>query len=237
MIGVVLVFRDISERKTAQQQREQYLGELEELNSRLRLAMTETHHRVKNNLQLISSMVALHAHEGDGTLSANEVKQLGTNISALAAVQDVLTKASKRGNDVSAVSITELLETLLPIHRQSAPRHEITAQLEDVWLRGTQGTALALLANELLSNAIKHGKSAVHLTMHMDTALNMLEMKVTDDGPGFADGFDPLKAANTGLELIVSLAKWDLRGELSFGNNGEGGEVRLRMPVNMPATS
>jgi len=231
LIGVVLVFRDISERKAAQKERERYLAQVEAVNGRLQRAVTETHHRVKNNLQLVASMVALHSEEGDGTLSASEVRRLGSNINTLAAVQDVLTNASKRDGDVIEISASELLAKLVSIHQHAAPRHKITSDFAHVRLPGAQGTALALLANELLSNAIKHGKSAVYLSLHLNASENALEMCVTDDGPGFKDGFDPADAANTGLELILSLAKWDLRGELSFSNTRGGGEVRLTMPV------
>jgi PAS domain S-box-containing protein len=233
-IGVVLVFRDISERKNAQALQERHLKELEALNTRLHRSITETNHRVKNNLQLIASMVQLKSEEGDGTLSAEEVNRLETNITTLAAVQDVLTIASRQEGGLSDISTKDILEKLIPIHQQSAARHKITANLVDIRLPGSQSTALALLANELLSNATKHGKSKVDFSMHLNAARDTLEMVVSDDGPGFPDGFDPLKAANTGLELIVSLAKWDLQGELSFENGVAGGEVRLRMGLSTP---
>ena len=236
MIGVVLVFRDISERKSAQDQREQHMAETEALNSRLQRAITETHHRVKNNLQIISAMVELQTSESDGTLPADDVKRLGTNIRTLAAVQDVLTQESRRETEISDISIKEILKKLVTAHQQMAASHEITADLQEIRLPGEQGTALALLANELLSNAIKHGKSVVHITMFQDADRNTLEMRVSDDGPGFKDGFDPVEAANTGLDLIVSLAEWDLHGELSFGNHANGGIVHLRMPLPAPLT-
>lgn len=238
LIGVVLVFRDITERKVAQHQRELYFSELEMLNSRLKTAMTETHHRVKNNLQLIAAMIEVQTQEGLGTLSADEVIRLETNIRTLAAVQDILTYESKTTGDISEVSTKGILELLLPIHQDSAPRYHITAQLEEVRLPGKQGTALALLANELLSNAIKHGKSVVQLALETNFDKSMLEMRVADDGPGFPGGFDPVTAAHTGLELVVSLATCDLGAELLFGNHVDGGgEVTLRIPLSAQGTS
>ncbi len=133
------------------------------------------------------------------------------------------------------ISIKEILEQLLRTHQLSAPNYTITAQLDDVRLPGKQGTALALIASELLANAIKHGKSKVHLSVQADSNRKLLDLCVSDDGPGFAVAFDPMQAANTGLELILNLARWDLKGELCFGNHAEGGEVHLRMPFSRQA--
>jgi two-component sensor histidine kinase len=82
-------------------------------------------------------------------------------------------------------------------------------------------TTLAILVNELVSNAIKHGNGEIHLvfSIHGDRAV----LEVKDQGPGFPDPFHAVTAAKTGLELVQTLAHLDLQGEARFENRVEGG--------------
>ncbi len=222
---------DIEELKDAQRQ-------IEALNIRQRRSMTETHHRVKNNLQIISSMIDMQLMTGEETLSAEEFKRLGAHVRTLAAVHDILTEHAKETEMHQGISLEEVLEKLLPVHQQTAPHCRITARIEDVQLPGRQGTSLALVINELISNAIKHGKGLVEIVVADED--DHVAVTVCDDGPGFPADFDPKVAANTGLELIQSLVEWDLRGEVVFANQPEGGaQVTLSLPTgnrhNTPA--
>jgi PAS domain S-box-containing protein len=217
---------DIDEVKQAQKQ-------IEDLNLRLRRAMTETHHRVKNNLQIISAMVDMQLMNDQETISAEEFRRLGSHVRTLAAVHDILTKESKETGSQQAISLREVLDKLLPIHQQTAPQCSITARIEEVALSGRKGTSLALVINELISNAIKHGKGTVEIVVAHPG--NHIAVTVCDDGEGFPEGFDPLLAANTGLELIDSLVRWDLAGQIDFGNQPQGGgQVTLTLPVGNP---
>lgn len=213
---------DIDELKRAQ-------AEIETLNARLLQAMTETHHRVKNNLQIISSMVDMQLMQREQAISVEELKRLGAHIQALAAVHDILTREAKEEGAHQVISLEEVLEKLLPVHQQTAPHCRIVAHIEDVQLPGRQGTALALVVNELISNAIKHGKETVEIVIAREG--NQIAVSVCDDGPGFPEGFDVRTAANTGLELVDNLARVDLRGQILFSNQPQGGaQVTVLIP-------
>ena len=206
-------------------------SEIEDLNLRLRRAMTETHHRVKNNLQIISAMVDMQLMNEEPTISSEEFRRLGSHVRTLAAVHDILTKESKMTGSQQTVSLREVLDKLLPIHQHTAPQCTIDAQIDDVSLSGRQGTSLALVINELISNAIKHGKKRVQIIVAQED--NGITVTVCDDGLGFPADFDPVKAANTGLELIESLVKWDLAGQVEYTNQPEGGaQVTLTLPTS-----
>ena len=102
--------------------------------------------------------------------------------------------------------------------------------IDDVHLVGRQVTTLALLTNELVSNALKHGRGTIEITfkVHGDQAA----IEVCDDGPGFPEGFDASSAASTGLELVENLARWDLRGESAYNNRAEGGaRIAITFPI------
>jgi len=214
---------DIDDLKKAQ-------AEVADLNARLRRAMTETHHRVKNNLQIISAMVDMQLMNDEATISAEEFRRLGSHVRTLAAVHDILTKESKETGASQTISLREVLDQLLPIHQQTAPQCRITSHIDDVSLSGRKGTSLALVVNELISNAIKHGKGRVEIIVAQEASEVLVTVR--DDGPGFAEAFDPAVAANTGLELIDSLVKWDLAGQVLYGNQPQGGgQVILILPV------
>jgi two-component sensor histidine kinase len=111
-----------------------------------------------------------------------------------------------------------------------AEDRRIRYKAEAVSLPVQQSAALVMLVNELVSNAIKHGTGEINITLQRDGQRARLE--VYDGGPGFSIGFDPRQAANTGLELIDSVARWDLKGDVSYQNRKEGGaHVTVTFPI------
>ena len=85
--------------------------------------------------------------------------------------------------------------------------------------------------SELVSNAVKHAAGEVMLTLSREGGAVCVE--VCDDGPGFPENFDPMAAANTGLELVESFARFDLDGETLYETRPEGGgrvTVRFALP-------
>ncbi|MDX1934196.1 MAG: PAS domain S-box protein [Capsulimonadales bacterium] len=220
---------DIDERKRIEEALEERNREVEALNHQLRRAMTETHHRVKNNLQLISALIDLQQLAGPNRERASELANLSHNVSALAVIHDILTQETKAGNDPETVSAKAVLERLLEATERTVAGRPVRADIEDVRLTGKQTTTLALVTNELISNAIKHGAGPIDIdfrTKDRDAVLT-----VDDDGPGFPPGFDVSTAAQTGLELIESVVRWDLRGSVSYGNRPEGGaRIIVRFP-------
>ena len=89
---------------------------------------------------------------------------------------------------------------------------------------------MALLVNEMVSNAVKHGNGTIQVNLKSRNGTATLE--VLDDGPGFPAGFDPEKESNTGLDLILNLGRWDLGGEVEFDNRPEGGaKIAVTFPV------
>lgn len=224
------IVRDITERKRAEEELKKRQAEIEALNARLRRAMTETHHRVKNNLQVIAAMVDMQSMTDDETVSVAELNRLGTQIRTLAAVHDLLTQGTKATGEVTALSAKETLEKLLPMLQATATPRRIVSHIEEARLSARQATALALVINELIGNALKHGRGDIEV--RMTTQAHAIELEVSDDGPGFPPDFDPAQSANTGLELVDTLTRWDMAGQVSFGNRPQGGAcVRVTLPL------
>jgi PAS domain S-box-containing protein len=203
---------------------------IQALNTRLRRAMAETHHRVKNNLQIIAAMVDMQAADDNRTPSIADFERLSKQITALAAVHDLLTGVAKEDGQADVISARAVLAKLLPMLQRTLGDRPIQVDVDDVLLTPRQGNSIALLVTELVSNAVKYGLNTVVVTFRPDE--NTATLSVADDGSGFPPDFDPLAAANTGLELVESMARWDLGGETRYETRPEGGGlVVVRFPL------
>jgi PAS domain S-box-containing protein len=223
---------DITERNEAERILRERAGEIEGLNRRLTRSMKETHHRVKNNLQVISAMIEMQVleHQGEGTVPLEEFVRLKAHVHTLAIVHDLLTASIKENEDAQRVSTRAVLEKLLPMLQQTAWKQSVGYSVDEVQLTSKQCIALSLVLNELVSNALKHGnqQADVFFTVEGESAT----LAVYDDGAGFPEGFDPKMAANTGLELVGSLVRTDLRGTIQYGNQTQGGgQVIVTFPL------
>src|SRR5205807_10540452 len=106
----------------------------------------------------------------------------------------------------------------------------LNMEIDDSRLTVRRCTALAVLMNELVSNATKHGRGDISVTFAMSDGAATLA--VEDRGPGFPSGFDASASATTGLELVQTLARCDLQGTAAFENLPQGGaraEIQFRV--------
>jgi PAS domain S-box-containing protein len=220
--GFVKILRDFTQRKLAEE-------ELRAINVRLQQAMRETHHRVKNNLQIIASMIDMQLMEEGSAIPPEDLKRLVAHIQSLAAVHDVLTQEADAAHDVYLVSTKAILEKLIPVARQVATGRPIEFDIQDRRVTARQATSLALITNELISNALKHGDGSIRVRFEAQETHS--ELTVSDEGPGFPDNFDVRRSANTGLQLVEHLVHWDLGGTASYRPLPLGGaQVRVSVP-------
>ena len=137
----------------------------------------EIHHRVKNNLQTVASLLRLQAR-ADGVDPRKALDDSVNRILAIAAVHEVLTE--RRDDDVE---LDELLERLRAMIVQGlGPGKTVEAELASVSLAGNRATALALVFSELLQNALEHGGDAVRVELARRNGDVVLA--IADDGAG-----------------------------------------------------
>src|SRR5205809_5457088 len=169
----------------------------------------EIHHRVKNNLQTVASLLRLQARSAQEVDPRKALDDSVNRILAIAAVHEVLTE--RRDDDVE---LDELVERLRSMLLQSlAAAKEVEADLEPVSLAGSRATALALVFSELFQNALEHGGQWVRVELAQRDGEVVLA--VADDGLG-VDG----SASGTGLSIVRALVRDELRGTLSLAPNG-----------------
>ena len=228
--------REIEQRKVSEQALEDRKTEIEELNDRLSRAMVETHHRVKNNLQVVAAMIDMRLMEGERLVPSSELRRLGSYVYTMAAVHDILTHETKESAADTQVNAKVILDKLLPLMERTAGGRKLKYDTENALVTQKQSTSIALLVNEMVSNAVKHGHGDIHVNLHARNGNAILE--ALDDGEGFPPDFDPEKSSNTGLDLILSLSRWDLAGEVEFSNRPEGGaRIAVTFPVAGHATA
>jgi two-component sensor histidine kinase/putative methionine-R-sulfoxide reductase with GAF domain len=174
----------------------------------------EIHHRVKNNLQTVASLLRLQAHSTDAD-PRKALEDSVNRILAIAAVHEVLTQQRDE-----VVELRELLDRLRSMLVQGlGGAKEVHAELESVSLAGNRATALALVFSELLQNALEHGGEAVEIELAQRNGEVVLA--IADDGAGI-DG----DAAGTGLSIVRALVRDELQGRLELtSNRGTRAEV------------
>jgi two-component sensor histidine kinase/putative methionine-R-sulfoxide reductase with GAF domain len=172
----------------------------------------EIHHRVKNNLQTVASLLRLQARAADEVDPREALEHSVNRILAIAAVHELLTE--RRDEDVDLADLIERLRAMLV--QGVGGDKEVTSRLEPVSLPGARATALALVFAELLQNALEHGGERVRV--ELERRDGEVVLAIADDGRGLADG-DGL-AAGTGLSIVRALVRDELRGRLELSSAG-----------------
>ncbi len=206
------------------------------LNARLYRAMQESHHRIKNNLQVISALVEIQIGETGEAAGDAYLKRIYQHIRTLASIHDLLTQQAKHTGEANDVGTRAVLGRLIPMLEETSGGRRIKAEIADARLSVNKAASLCLLVSECVSNAIKHSKGEIEITLRLEGGRAQLE--ICDDGSGFPSDFDWRKAANTGLSLIDGTARHDLRGEARYENHANGGgRVAITFPVPAPKNS
>jgi two-component system, sensor histidine kinase PdtaS len=176
----------------------------------------EIHHRVKNNLQTVASLLRLQARASGDVDPRRALDESVNRILAIAAVHEVLTE--RRDDEVELDALLDRLRAML-VQGLGAGK-QVDAELEPVSLAGNRATALALVFSELFQNALEHGGSSVQVELAKRDGDVLLA--IADDGQGISgEG-----TSGTGLSIVEALVRDELGGTLSLGsNNGFRAEV------------
>jgi two-component sensor histidine kinase/putative methionine-R-sulfoxide reductase with GAF domain len=178
----------------------------------------EIHHRVKNNLQAVASLLRLQAR-AEHVDPQKALQDSVNRILAIAAVHEVLTE--HREDDVDLGELVDRLRAMLV--QGLVAGKEITAELETISLAGQRATALALIFTELFQNALEHGGE--HVAIALAQRNGEVVLTIADDGEGIHG-----EGAGTGLSIVRALVRDELHGELAL-DTADG----LRAEVVFPA--
>ena len=180
----------------------------------------EIHHRVKNNLQTVASLLRLQARAEH----VDPQKALGDSVNrilAIAAVHEVLTE--HREDDVDLDELIDRLRAMLV--QGLVVGKNVTSSLEPVSLAGQRATSLALVFTELFGNALEHGGGSVSITL--EARDEVVVLTIADDGDGMQAGLD-----GTGLSIVRALVRDELGGELMLVD-AHGLRAEVRFPARL----
>lgn len=187
--------------------------------------LQESHHRIKNNLQSIISLVMMQKSYIDvnNKKSIEDVfEKIVYSIMSIASVHDLLSRNEHGG---SIVNLKEIIETLISTIGYTDIIFNL--DLEDVFISYSKATSVAIVVNELLSNTEKHAfislpreyerKVDIKLSINKDDII----LIVNDNGIGISEDFDFNDLTSVGLTIINGIVKSEFQGDISFvRNNG-----------------
>lgn len=189
------------------------------------MLLREIHHRVKNNLQLILSIIRLQqsTESSIGTFSA----ALESRIRAITEVHELLYESS----DLTMIPMQRLFRGLASVAAMAAGPPEISVDSPDISLPIETAMPLSLITNELITNSLRYGHREdrhIRILVSMRATDAGLELVVSDEGPGFPPDFTRGAGGGIGLQLVQALSS-QLGGMVTF-ETADGARVTIGVP-------
>ena len=209
--GVFAAARDVTERKIANDKLKEALNEKEML-------LKEVYHRVKNNLQVVSSLINLQARNVKNEATAELLKQSADRIKAMALLHEKLYQSKDLARIDFNAYIHSLADHLLFGYGVHSDKIRVNIRIDDIFLDVDTAIPCGLIINELLSNALEHAfpdnrHGEIGITFTQDQGEFILV--ISDNGVGFPADLDYKKSASLGLQLVATLTN-QLNGHMTL---------------------
>lgn len=233
--GTVITFNDITERKKVLNQIEGSLREKEVL-------LREIHHRVKNNLQIISSLLNLQTGFTTDKRTNEILEESKNRVKSMALIHEKLYQSKNLSSLDTHEFIDELTKNLFDSYGIEPSAIEMELLIDNINFNADQAVYLGLIVNELVSNSLKHAfkinfneekkaaQKKISICVQRD-ANNGYLIKIGDNGCGFPKNIDFRNTESLGLQLVISLVK-QLDGEIIL-NNISGTEFIIKFRKNL----
>ncbi len=214
IIGLCGIARDVTDRKRAEEQIKQSLKEKEVL-------LKEIHHRVKNNMQIISSLLNLQSRYIKGKKALEMFQNSQARIRAMALVHEKLYRSQDLARINFVEYVNDLVKQLFRSHGISPAKIKFNIKIKDVFLDINTAIPCSLIINELVSNSLKHAfpasakaaagkpngrKGKIDIVFNLGED-NKLLLMVKDNGIGLPDKIDIKNTTTLGLQLVTTLVE------------------------------
>ncbi|MCI5221739.1 MAG: PAS domain S-box protein [Candidatus Electrothrix sp. AR4] len=213
-LHLLLMLNDISERKKAEKQLKSNLTEKEAL-------LKEIHHRVKNNMQIVASLMFLQAQQIENKEALKALQDSQDRVKSMGLVHELL----YRSDNLSKVSFSKYIETLACSLRESydGVKNDVSFRIEAEGIELPVDTAIpcGLIVNELITNSFKYAfkenrPGSLYVRFAREEDLYILS--VSDNGVGLPTDYDWRSTATLGLSLVRTLSE-QLDGQVEFTND------------------
>jgi PAS domain S-box-containing protein len=214
----LVLMQDVTERRTAEERIRTSLKEKEVL-------LKEVHHRVKNNLQIISSLLNLQSKYIKDDQALEMFKESRNRIRSMTLIHEKL----YRSKDLANIDVAEYIQNLSSnlFRSYSAGRVNLRTQVDDILLGVDTAIPCGLIINELVSNSLKHAfpekQGEILVNLHRDNG--KFTLIVRDNGVGLPEHVDFRNTDSLGLQLVCTLTD-QLEGEIELNRAG-GTEFKI----------
>jgi|CXWL01.1.fsa_nt_gi PAS domain S-box-containing protein len=209
---LVITVRDVTTRKKVEEALASSLREKEGL-------LKETHHRVKNNLALITSLMRLTAGHSSEPETRTVLKEMQDRIHSVLLLNETLYKTASYTQVKLADYLGQISTHVFRAQNANTGDVRLVLDLEPVDVVTAQAIPCGLIVNELLTNSLKHAFPAGRggeVRVGLTGRAGEVQIRVSDNGAGLPANFDATRSESLGLQLISDLSK-QLRGELAVG--------------------
>jgi two-component system, sensor histidine kinase PdtaS len=195
----------------------------------------EIHHRVKNNLQTVASLLRMQGRRLGSEEAKAALEESVRRISSIALVHETLSEDSHENVDFDRVAnrVVEMVQDGFMTPERPI-RFRVEGSAGD--LPSEIATPLALIVAELIQNAVEHGVGddgpALNVALEMARTPDRVRLAVGDDGVGLPDGFALERDSNLGLQIVRTLVESELSGEISIAGTQPGTRVEIEVPLD-----
>jgi two-component sensor histidine kinase len=214
--------KEVARRRNAEENLEASLKEKE-------ILLREIHHRVKNNLAIVNSLLRLHSKYATDDFHIRLFADAQTRIRSMSLAHETLYQSENLARLKGGEYLATLVDHLVISVGKTGRKIELSKEIDDIFLELDTAVPLGFVVSELVSNALRHAfpiGASGHITVSLRVlAGDQLELIIKDDGIGLPKDFDPANPQTFGFKLI-NLFSDQLNGELSIPETS-GTEIRL----------
>ena len=222
----ILNIMDIGDRKKSEDQLQRSLREKE-------ILLREVHHRVKNNMQVISGLIELQSAQITDPETHRLFQESYERIKTMALIHESLYRSEDFARIDFSIYLDKLISYLLSSYGRTRDEISVDIRLQVIYMNMDIAVPCGLIANELISNSLKHGfpggrRGTISIRLE-NAGEKECEFTVSDDGVGFPPGLDFRNTPSFGLKLINGLASHQMRGTVEL-RKGTGTTFVIRFP-------
>ncbi|WP_373551019.1 histidine kinase dimerization/phosphoacceptor domain -containing protein [Haliscomenobacter sp.] len=198
------------------------------------LLLKEIHHRVKNNMQVISSLLNLQSRGVQDPVALKVMRDGRDRVRSMALIHQTLYQNNDFSNVATADYFHKLAENLFHTYNIDQQRVQLVSSIQPLKFNVDIMIALGLILNELISNTLKYAfpnEQAGEVRISLSADADQVELKVEDNGIGFPSNFAPDTSRSIGFSLIHAFTQ-KLGGSLQLNNAEQGARASLVFPIN-----
>lgn len=191
------------------------------------VVIKEIHHRVKNNLQTIASLLRLQARRAQSQETKAVLRDCVGRVNSIAIVHEYLSQQDSGLIDVDKVA-KGIYQAIISSMLSPDFQLRATFKADATRLSSEKATSIALILNEMLQNSIEHGfegRKSGMLDVNFSRVGDNYELVIQDDGVGLPQGVDIFATKSLGLKIIKTMSESDLHGKFTIVNAADGGTI------------